>query len=1097
MPSIQEQVGHNLRLIDQATEEGRACRVTLHNGMPVVETSPKEFLKKTRWKFTHRRNKVAEKKLRDMVINVIEDSHTSLSLRRQIFDGAKDRRYTFFSDRAVRAIVKNEALMLSPAPMGEPVPSKPLPKRRVKLLDAMKFTGPARQLPDNPGRHRFADAMKSSGPAKIVHKRPRPEMPPIPYTPPTIIVTPPTEEDETPDSLTVNTPPTIIVTPPTEEAETPDSLTLNTPPTIIVTPPTEEAETPDSLTMIDFESTPLVEPRSDDALTPPPATDAVPYKPIPVKLPEGPPDAPVFQIYGPLSLASKDQIVRPIIFPKAPLQMLEEARQELESKLPSINLADADQFLWLYYTCEFLEQITADSSDELKAQLEQSFAAAGLSSHYNKRQTEQMWQAVRKLKIDMSPEAFSECIDEMSEISTPMRFKLTQHLVRDINELSFRKVPHPNGDPAIRVDAFQLEFLEQVKATDELMEDLGFEIDDPDESDYPLEARANLVDVREKLEDELLTYSTEHESFAQLVDQLKEVDPIAIREKVSDGKTPTQEELQAIIAAKKQKLEVARHLGRKWGDSLLLDGRNWPDDDARQTLSKLYDLASLNSPVIDAHLNQWILDKHHEAEYHPQVVIDGSDIHGLLAALTQVEAGADVTLLLSVEPLHTPTGTLRLDPQWMEALRFYLGSEFDSLFTRLPAHEQHSPQNNSPQNNDKNSGRLDPDGFGEISADTLHQALWAQVLDMARLDSSPLQMVSNTGVVDIEAPDQQDGKYLVHLEHQDEQNAHSNKVPVDLLINADAVPNAASAGYLETESVDNAFHEAVKGEPFKPPKRIACRCEFSLPQSPTLIEPPAKSPFNVTVVDPSFSDALVKHLRARLGHEAPALPGVRKNVLAGIRLNLIERKGKEGFENNRQYLLSEELEKLHLAIKNKPLPLKTVHTESRQSIQIDMELPRPLCQFLQAAEASLQYLATPEESGAIRREILAAWFETVAERMELPKRGIRPEHLRQESLSTFSPVKTVLSPAVETLESDNSILTLTAIGAAAIKKPLYPEAGQTSAREHVFHCQALTEKLSEHHTPEGHLKDPENLLEDTEDMEQEYGFLQNFVLKDD
>lgn len=175
--------------------------------------------------------------------------------------------------------------------------------------------------------------------------------------------------------------------------------------------------------------------------------------------------------------------------------MLEEARQELEAKLPTANLADADSFLWLYYTCEFLEKDTSDSADELKAQLEQNFAAAGLSSYFNKRQTEQKWQAVRALKTDMSPEAFSQCIDEISQISTPMRFKLTQELVRDIDQLSFRKILYPDGDPTIRVDAFQLEFLEQVKDTDELMEELGFEIDDPDESDFPLEAMAKLVDV--------------------------------------------------------------------------------------------------------------------------------------------------------------------------------------------------------------------------------------------------------------------------------------------------------------------------------------------------------------------------------------------------------------------------------------------------------------------------------------------------------------------------------------------------------------------------------------------------------------------------
>lgn len=71
------------------------------------------------------------------------------------------------------------------------------------------------------------------------------------------------------------------------------------------------------------------------------------------------------------------------------------------------------------------------------------------------------------------------------------------------------------------------------------------------------------------------------------------------------------------------------------------------------------------------------------------------------------------------------------------------------------------------------------------------------------------------------------------------------------------------------------------------------------------------------------------------------------------------------------------------------------------------------------------------------------------------------------------------------------------MGPAAFKHPLSPEAGQTSAREQVFYCQELTEKLSERHTPEGHLKDSEDLLEDTEDMEQKYLTLQRFVIGSD
>ncbi|KEQ19236.1 hypothetical protein [Endozoicomonas numazuensis] len=1038
MHTIEQQISQNLGLIDQAAREGRACRVTLHNGVPVVETSPTNTVKKNTWKLSHRRNKAAEKKLRDMVVEVIGKPDTRLALKKQVVEGVKARRYRFFSERDASVIEKNEALLLAPVQQKPPASQKKLPKRKIKLLDAMESNGSAKLVLRNPRRDRLPDAMKSSGPAKVVKKREHQERPPIPFTPPSIVIS----------------------------------------------PPQEEAVKLDSSRLVDFDTSSLLATPSEDST--PPVSEGIPYTPTPVDLPDISTQAPAFQVSGPISLVPLDQMERPDFFPKEPGKMLGDACHDLAKKMPNINLADANEFLWLYYTCEFLEVGSSDAADELKTKLDQNFSAAGLSSQYKRLQTEKMWQAVRLLKIDRSPEAFTRLIDEMSEIGTPLRFKLTQHLVKDIDERSFRKVPNPNGDPAKKVDSLQLEFLEQVQDTDELMEDLGFEIYDPDESDKPLTVRSQQVDVRAQLKDELLIYSTEHESFAQLVDQLEAIDPDAMSKKVKDNERLTPEELNAIVAAKKQKLEIAQTLGRKWGDSLLLDGRNWPDDDARHTLLKLHQLAILNSPVISTALNSWILNKHQEKEYHPQVVIEGSSSHGLLAALTQVEAGADVTLLLSSEPLFDPAETIRLDPQWIETLRFHLGGQFDQLFTSVPAVEYEESR----------SGLIHSDGFGEVSASALHQALWNQVQKVAQYKSSPLRMVSNTRVTEIETPDQHDEKYLLHVEQQNGESTLRHKIPVDLLINAGKAPNAVSADFLETVTkVDEIPSVAQKAQP-KPPKRLASRCTFSLPQSPTLTKPTGESPFDIVVPDKTFHKSLVRNILDRLGHKAPPMPGVREKVQADIRLHLIERK--ESFDNKSQYKLAEEMKKLYLSMKTTPMHLKTFHSESRESLQLEMELPQPISAFLDTANAYLKHNdATPQEAGIICQHILSAWFETVAIHIQLPKRGIRPKHLRPETLSTFSAEQTFLEPPVHTLEANNSILTLTAIGPAAVNNPLSPEANQSSAREHILQCQALTEKLSEHHTKEGHLNDPESLLEDAGTLEQHYELLNDFVNSED
>ena len=187
MLTIEQQLSHHLGLFDQAAREGRACRVTLHKGKPVVEMSPEGSLRKQAWKLSHRRNSAGEKKLRDMVIDVIGDPTISLSLKKQIVEGARAQRYPFFSKSDTRTIVANEALLLAPAQRKAP-PKKPLSKRRIALVDAMKSNGPEKVLAAKFSRSWLPDAMKNSKPAivlekKALEKEEHRERPSIPFTP--------------------------------------------------------------------------------------------------------------------------------------------------------------------------------------------------------------------------------------------------------------------------------------------------------------------------------------------------------------------------------------------------------------------------------------------------------------------------------------------------------------------------------------------------------------------------------------------------------------------------------------------------------------------------------------------------------------------------------------------------------------------------------------------------------------------------------------------------------------------------------------------------------------------------------------------------
>ncbi|RUR19105.1 FAD-binding protein [Legionella sp. km535] len=172
------------------------------------------------------------------------------------------------------------------------------------------------------------------------------------------------------------------------------------------------------------------------------------------------------------------------------------------------------------------------------------------------------------------------------------------------------------------------------------------------------------------------------------------------------------------------------------------------------------------------------------------LVVIGAGPTGLMAALKLYESGANVTLLEARqgEQLHTRKQAVVLDPSIMADLRHYLGSvEYNRLFYR---------------------GHIYPDGRGHIVIKDLERALMSRLVELSRVNSSDLKIVTGVKAHEIIPPDDTHKKFRVGvLNHKTRfecdyvycaeggRNAFSNplyllKSPNKAEVNRNETPNA-------------------------------------------------------------------------------------------------------------------------------------------------------------------------------------------------------------------------------------------------------------------------------------------------------------------
>ena len=139
---------------------------------------------------------------------------------------------------------------------------------------------------------------------------------------------------------------------------------------------------------------------------------------------------------------------------------------------------------------------------------------------------------------------------------------------------------------------------------------------------------------------------------------------------------------EVAVAIKAAGVEFADRQGRNFALSDL--GKIGPelnlDPDLSRTLTAIATLADTYSSEIDDATLQWLVSENHKAASHPRVGVVGGGPTGLFAGLEFFAKGADVKISEARDALYTRHQIVRLDPLWVNKLKFYLGTDFEKYY---------------------------------------------------------------------------------------------------------------------------------------------------------------------------------------------------------------------------------------------------------------------------------------------------------------------------------------------------------------------------------------------------------------------------------
>ena len=403
--------------------------------------------------------------------------------------------------------------------------------------------------------------------------------------------------------------------------------------------------------------------------------------------------------------------------------------------------------------------------------------------------------------------------------------------------------------------------------------------------------------------------------------------------------------LENIAQLRKAYFQLESTLGRRWSADIFVTEANLPAD-----LKAVYQAGQRceqhrTESVHLAQLGQMKKD-HDSVLHHPRVVVEGGGPVGLLSALKQYEAGADVTLFEKRSMEYDRSQILRLDNQWVKELRYYLGSQFDHTFL---SGEQ---------------GSIKSDGSIHIRTAELEHALHGRLSELISFVDTgrtkpDIKRLAAHSIVDVSPPAEAGKRFVVNARYDQSRDSQydagkSKSAPFQGLdkVEADIIICAGGKNSSTREQFFN-YAPVTKSKAFG----VA---SWENPSLDNREQDLLKKVPGVFTITPEFKGKCVEHARKEfqsLEDEfgAPALPGFYQNLVADMNRELTKTNG----------------------------DLATRHFENYQKAYIGMELPDNfniwLHQYDRDIDAALGGQLNKSQRARVKSVARQAWFQSVAD----------------------------------------------------------------------------------------------------------------------
>ncbi|WP_062270005.1 hypothetical protein [Endozoicomonas arenosclerae] len=740
----------------------------------------------------------------------------------------------------------------------------------------------------------------------------------------------------------------------------------------------------------------------------------------------------------------RDKSLNAVHRPESMGTMLKEAEHgikafpRLTSSIPSVSLFNAREAVKGFYTTLLLapERIPDTSKihqDLLK--LQRHFNDTRQPDGYQDLVNEVIQEIVHSFPERLSQEEYRQVLANWSDFPDPNRDIALARVVDKTFENATRTELSIHGHPRELVLEKSYRFLQTM-------------------SRHPgLKSRFSLARI-EQLKSQLNQDKAQvRVELDRLSNEVTQLNIEGIRQRLATGGELTKEEGQLIAESRRVLLDIQLTAGRRWDLKLLSQQDHWQGEEGYLfKLLQIQEVGTLRGEEVDLAQLDWLINQHKDVRSHPRVAIEGAGPTGLTLAFSQFEAGADVSIFEKRSTKYDRVQVVRLDPKWMDMLKFYLGEQYYALFGE-----------------GEGKGVVRPDGFGEIVTHRLEEGLHYRLTElMARNydhDSGSSDSLERLAAYELENVESGPDGHTVSARYNPAYDAarkdrakdykpeeEVKHRPVDMLICAGGKNTKMRDKFMTDKVVTNSkpygvcSWEGKKGE--------------ELPNEGL----DTFQDFREMVV---FNKDFHQHFRNRLASELVDLP--------------------EPADSIKNAVVPEDLVELeHLTLDQ---GMQTRCFENKNLVYIGMELPEPFDQYCKKLEGKIKQKVVADlafSSEIINSEeankqaekkakealkaVHKAWFQAVAHYYGIDdptSLGATPDKINQKFAAAFSVQQHRVEQNVVTREENGHELTVTVAGDAAASPHFMRYSGLTGARENVLHLQNFTHKTANDTNPFG------------------------------